>query len=283
MEPHANVMDLAVDGRDEERFFHPGHKPPPTKPGLRDHFERGVHFVAVDPEIAVSGGGDDAVLQSPIEAAPQVVSGESGLDALLDANAVGRERHRIPVMADQRVDVGLGRRDAFGIGKSWSPSQHKMTVVPKRPPPRYLNTSYADFLIKWMSRLNTFMYRRSGGTGLGGTFQNIPVALLTTVGRKSGEPRVSPLYFLRDGDRVIVAASKGGAVKNPMWYLNLKSNPKVQVQIKKEVRDLTARDATDQERQKYWPQLVEMYPSYEDHQSWTDRTIPIVVCEPHAP
>lgn len=146
--------------------------------------------------------------------------------------------------------------------------------------PRFLNSPLTDFFIKWMSRVNTFMYRRGGGEGLGGTFQNIPVALLTTTGRKTARPRVSPLYFLRDGDRVIVVASKGGAAKNPMWYLNLKANPKVSVQIKKEVLNRTARDATDEERAAYWPKLVKMYPSYEDYQSWTDRTIPIVVCEP---
>jgi deazaflavin-dependent oxidoreductase (nitroreductase family) len=151
--------------------------------------------------------------------------------------------------------------------------------MPKSPPP-YLNKPYADFLIKWMSRINTFMYRRGGGEGLGSTFQNIPIALLTTTGRKSGQPRVSPLYFLRDGDRVIVAASKVGSEKNPMWYLNLKANPTVQVQIKKEILDLQAHDATDEERAKYWPQLVQMYPDYDDYQSWTDRQIPIVVCEP---
>jgi F420H(2)-dependent quinone reductase len=153
-----------------------------------------------------------------------------------------------------------------------------MAAMPKSPPP-FMNTPYSDFFIKWVSRLNTWMYRRGGGEGLGGTFQKIPVALLTTTGRKTGQPRVSPLYFLRDGGTVILAASKGGAEKNPMWYLNLKANPKVQVQIKKEVLDLNARDATDEERQKYWPQLVDMYPTYEDYQSWTDRTIPIVVCE----
>jgi deazaflavin-dependent oxidoreductase (nitroreductase family) len=131
-----------------------------------------------------------------------------------------------------------------------------------------------------MSRMNTWMYRRGGGEGLGGTFQNIPVALLTTTGRKSGQPRVNPLYFLRDGDRVIVAASRGGSDKNPTWYLNLKADPKVQVQIKKEVLSLRARDATEEERATYWHRLVEMYPSYDDYQSWTDRRIPIVVCEP---
>lgn len=152
--------------------------------------------------------------------------------------------------------------------------------MPPKSPPRFLNSPLTDFIVKWMSWVNAAMYRRGGGEGLGGTFQRIPVALLTTTGRKSGRPRVSPLYFLRDGDRVIVAASKGGAAKNPMWYLNIKANPAVSVQIKKEVLNLTARDATGEERARYWPQLVKMYPAYADYQSWTDRTIPIVICEP---
>ena len=146
--------------------------------------------------------------------------------------------------------------------------------------PRFMDTKYSDVFIKWMSKINTFMYRRGGGEGLGSKFQGIAVALLTTTGRKTGEPRISPLYFHRDGDTVVMAASKGGSDRHPMWYLNLKANPKVQVQIKKEVLDLTARDATDSERAKYWPKLVEMYPTYEDYQSWTDREIPLVICEP---
>jgi F420H(2)-dependent quinone reductase len=154
-----------------------------------------------------------------------------------------------------------------------------MTDMPKSPPP-FLNSRYSDVFLKLMSRLNTWMYRRNNGEGLGGTFQKIPVALLTTTGRKSGQPRISPLYFLRDGDRVVVAASRGGSDRNPMWYGNLKANPKVQVQIKSEVLDLTARDANEEERARYWPQLVQMYPTYEDYKSWTDRVIPLVVCEP---
>src|ERR1700752_1337537 len=151
--------------------------------------------------------------------------------------------------------------------------------MPKSPPP-FLNSRYSDVFLKWASRINTFFYRRNNGKGLGGTFQNIPVALLTTTGRKTGEPRISPLYFHRDGDTVVVAASRGGSNKNPMWYLNLKANPKVKVQIQDEVLDLTAREATDEERAKYWPKLVEMYPAYEDYQSWTDRLIPLVICHP---
>jgi deazaflavin-dependent oxidoreductase (nitroreductase family) len=146
--------------------------------------------------------------------------------------------------------------------------------------PRALNSAGTGIIIRWMSRLNTLAYRMSGGR-LGGTFlQGAPVALLTTTGRKSGQPRVSPLLYLRDGDRVVLVASQGGRANNPMWYLNLKANPKVSVQIKKEVLHLTARDATEAERTQYWPRLVDMYSSFEDYQSWTDRIIPIVICEP---
>jgi deazaflavin-dependent oxidoreductase (nitroreductase family) len=149
--------------------------------------------------------------------------------------------------------------------------------MPKSPPSQ-LNSPTADFFIKWMSRANTLAYRLSGGR-LGGSFGKAPVALLTTIGRKTGEPRVSPLIFLRDGDRVILVASRGGSDKHPMWYLNLRSNPTVQVQIKDEVLSLTARLATDDERAHYWPKLTAMYPSFDDYRSWTDREIPIVVCE----
>jgi deazaflavin-dependent oxidoreductase (nitroreductase family) len=152
-----------------------------------------------------------------------------------------------------------------------------MTAMPKSPP-RNLNSPAADFFIKWMSRGNTVLYRLSKGR-LGGTFGNAPVALLTTIGRKTGEPRVSPLLFLRDGDRVLFVASRGGSDKHPMWYLNLVANPQVGVQIKGENLALTARAATDAERAEYWPRLTAIYPSFADYQSWTDREIPIVVCE----
>jgi len=145
--------------------------------------------------------------------------------------------------------------------------------------PRNLNAPWVGFFMKWMARANTWIYKRSNGKR-GGTFLNGPVALLTTTGRKTGEPRVSPLIYLRDGDRVIVVASRGGSDKHPMWYLNLKANPKVSVQIKDEVLQLRARDATADERAEYWPKLLAVYPAYDDYQAWTDRVIPVVICEP---
>jgi len=91
---------------------------------------------------------------------------------------------------------------------------------------------------------------------------------------------VSPLLFLREGNRIVLIASQGGAATNPMWYLNLKANPKVSVQIKDEVLQLTARDATEDERAQYWPKMTQMYSSFDDYQSWTDRRIPVVICDP---
>jgi deazaflavin-dependent oxidoreductase (nitroreductase family) len=149
-----------------------------------------------------------------------------------------------------------------------------------KPPPKSLNSPLVKSITKWMSRTQTFLYKRSGGKVGGSFLQGAPVALLTTTGRKTGEPRVSPLLFLREGDRVVLVASQGGAAKHPMWYLNLKADPKVTVQIKDEVLYLTARDATEQERTEYWPKLVAMYSSFDDYQSWTDRVIPIVICDP---
>ena len=149
-----------------------------------------------------------------------------------------------------------------------------------KPPPKGLNSPRTTTIIKWMSRVQSFLYQKTGGK-IGGTFlQGAPVALLTTTGRKTGEPRVSPLLYLREGNRIVLVASKGGAATNPMWYLNLRANPAVSVQIKDEVLHLTARDATEDERAQYWPRLTDMYTSFDDYQSWTDRVIPVVICEP---
>ena len=147
-------------------------------------------------------------------------------------------------------------------------------------PPRGLNSPQTKTIVKWMSLTQAWMYKKTGGK-IGGKFlQGAPVALLTTTGRKTGEPRVSPLLYWREGNRIVLIASAGGAAKHPMWYLNLKANPKVSVQVKDEVLNLTARDATEDERAYYWPKVSEMYTSFDDYQSWTDRVIPVVICDP---
>jgi deazaflavin-dependent oxidoreductase (nitroreductase family) len=139
-----------------------------------------------------------------------------------------------------------------------------------------------------MSRVNTWAFKATGGR-IGskwrlGSSQHLkgspPVGLLTTTGRKTGASRESPLVYLREGDRVILVASHAGRVDNPMWYLNLKADPKVSFQIRNEVLHLVARDATEAERAEYWPKLDAMNPDFEDYRSYTDRVIPIVICDP---
>lgn len=146
--------------------------------------------------------------------------------------------------------------------------------------PKGLDSPLTKIIIKWMSRGQTALYKVSKGKIAGTFLEGAPVALVTTIGRKSGEPRVVPLLFLREGNRVVLVASQGGSDKHPAWYLNLKANPAVKVQIKDEVLDLTARDATEAERAEYWPRMTAFYKGFDDYQSWTDRVIPVVICDP---
>ncbi|NLV78418.1 MAG: nitroreductase family deazaflavin-dependent oxidoreductase [Rhodococcus sp.] len=151
--------------------------------------------------------------------------------------------------------------------------------------PKGLDSKLTSGIIRWMSRMNVVAYRATGGR-LGGTWRvgsafpwGIPVCLLTTVGRKSGQPRTAPLLFLEDGDRVVLVASQGGLPKHPLWFRNIQANPEVTVQIRSRVRTMRARVATDGERDSYWPKLTAMYPDFDNYQSWTERVIPVVVCE----
>jgi F420H(2)-dependent quinone reductase len=140
------------------------------------------------------------------------------------------------------------------------------------------NSRFLAVLLKYVARAHIWVYRRTKGR-LGARLLWFPAALVTTTGRKSGEPRTTPTLYLRDGDRVILPASFGGRAENPTWYLNLKENPEVQVQIRAERLVLSARDATDEERARYWPPLMRMYPPYRGYREATDRIIPLVVCE----
>lgn len=146
-------------------------------------------------------------------------------------------------------------------------------------PTRVRNSTLLKLTLKTFARANTWIYQRTNGR-LGANLASFQVALVTTTGRKSGRRHVTPTLYLRDGDRVVLPASYGGRKTNPAWYLNLKANPAVRVQIKDDVRDLTARDATENERKRYWPQLTEVYPPYRGYREATGRVIPLVVCEP---
>lgn len=104
---------------------------------------------------------------------------------------------------------------------------------------------------------------------------------LTTTGAKSGLPRTVPLIGLQDGERVILLASNWGQPHYPAWYYNLRANPLAQVRIAEATRPYTARQAADEEYDRYWARAVAIYPGYENYKaSATNRDIPIFVLEP---
>lgn len=132
-------------------------------------------------------------------------------------------------------------------------------------------------LIRVMSRLNTFVYRLTKGR-IGGTYlHGVPVLLLTVVGRKTGRRLTTPLTYLKDGEKIIVAASRAGMDQNPLWYANLVANPEVEVQMGPDVLPMRAHTADDAERGGYWPKLVAANPDYGAYQARTTRKIPVVV------
>jgi deazaflavin-dependent oxidoreductase (nitroreductase family) len=105
------------------------------------------------------------------------------------------------------------------------------------------------------------------------------ILILTTTGRKSGEERKNALIYGMAGDSPMIVASKGGNPQHPGWYLNLRDNPDVQVQIKGDRFSARARDATAEERPELWTQMTEHWPDYDNYQQKTDREIPIVILE----
>ncbi|MEV4257472.1 nitroreductase family deazaflavin-dependent oxidoreductase [Spirillospora sp. NPDC049652] len=103
--------------------------------------------------------------------------------------------------------------------------------------------------------------------------------LLTTVGRKSGQERTTPLIYQEDGDDYVVVASKGGADEHPLWYRNLEADPEVKVQVRGDRFTARARTATPEERPRLWKKMTAVWPDYDEYTRKTDREIPVVVLE----
>jgi deazaflavin-dependent oxidoreductase (nitroreductase family) len=146
-------------------------------------------------------------------------------------------------------------------GKPFTPTQEKLF----------------DFIVKRMSRLNTWLYRASGGK-LGGRWTHgEPIMLLTYTGRKTGRRYTKPLVYMRDGDSIVTVASKAGVSKHPVWYLNLEANPECEVELGREKLRMRARVADAEERARYWPRLVAMNPDFEMYRARTSREFPILL------
>lgn len=113
----------------------------------------------------------------------------------------------------------------------------------------------------------------------GHDWQGTTTLILTTKGRRSGEPRSTPLIYRPHGDDYLVVASKGGADDPPAWYLNLEAEPDVEVQVRGERFHAHARTADPAEKPGLWQIMLGAWPAYADYQKKTSREIPVVILE----
>jgi deazaflavin-dependent oxidoreductase (nitroreductase family) len=137
-----------------------------------------------------------------------------------------------------------------------------------------------DCAAKAMNAVHRGVLKVSGGRA-GWRVSDMPVLSLTTIGRKSGEPRSVMLTSpLQEGSTLVVVASRGGDDKHPAWFLNLRDNPQVDVTYRGEPqRRMRARVATPEERGRLWPLVVADHKNYADYQTKTTREIPLVLLE----
>jgi deazaflavin-dependent oxidoreductase (nitroreductase family) len=122
-------------------------------------------------------------------------------------------------------------------------------------------------------------YRETGGE-VGYLWNGVPTLLLTTTGRRTGQPRTTPLIFAPDGDDYLVVASMGGAPQDPQWYRNLVANPTAEIQVKADIFPVIARTASPDEKPRLWSIVRDAWPNYDVYQTRTDRVIPVVVLSP---
>lgn len=126
------------------------------------------------------------------------------------------------------------------------------------------------------------LYEGSGGSE-GSTLRDtgLPVVIVTHRGRHTGAIRKTPLMRVVDGRSYILVASKGGAPDNPLWYYNLKANPKVEIRDKAQVHAMRVREVVDPaERRRIWKIAAQTFPAYQDYQDKTTRIIPLFLAEP---
>jgi deazaflavin-dependent oxidoreductase (nitroreductase family) len=141
-----------------------------------------------------------------------------------------------------------------------------------------LSGEYAPSPLDW-SREQAEKYMESGGAD-GTELQGKPVVLLTTVGAKTGKLRKTPLMRVEHDGEYAIVASLGGAPKHPVWYYNVKKNPRVELQDGPVSGEYDAREVFGDEKAVWWERAVEVWPDYAEYQKKTDRQIPVFVLTP---
>jgi deazaflavin-dependent oxidoreductase (nitroreductase family) len=145
----------------------------------------------------------------------------------------------------------------------------------------YLEAMPSDLSLKAMNAVHRILLTVTRGRA-GWNVNGMAALELTTIGRKTGQPR--PLLLtspLQDGETIVVVASRGGDPQHPAWYLNILDNPAVEVSFQgAPKRPMHARPASREERARLWPLVIKDHPHYGGYQQRTDREIPLVLLEP---
>ena|SRR6185312_9867733 len=139
--------------------------------------------------------------------------------------------------------------------------------------------SMPAWALRASGKLNVPVYRLSRGR-IGGKVGRAPVLLLTSTGRKSGQQRVAPVLYMRDGPNVVVIGSNAGNTNEPGWSHNLKANPDAHIEIGAQHSDVRARVAAGGERERLWKAMNGEYAGFDDYDARTSRDIAVFVLEP---
>jgi deazaflavin-dependent oxidoreductase (nitroreductase family) len=139
----------------------------------------------------------------------------------------------------------------------------------------------SDLIFKTLNTVHKAVLKASGGR-VGGNLLHMPVLELTTIGRKSGQPRTVMLTSpLQEGQTYVIVASRGGDPQHPAWFVNLRDNPDVEVALAGQPkRRFRARVAEGEERTRLWGRVIAAHDNYAGYQTKTDREIPIVLLDP---
>ncbi|MEA2442554.1 MAG: hypothetical protein QOH76_3978 [Thermoleophilaceae bacterium] len=129
------------------------------------------------------------------------------------------------------------------------------------------------------TRAHAWLVRRSGGR-LGRRFLGADVLVLRTTGRRSGEPREAPMFYVPHRRGFAVVASNAASTRPPAWWLNLQAHPDADAYERGEWHRVTARRATGEEAEELWPRFVEAYRGYDRYKEIATRDMPVVVLEP---
>ena len=132
-------------------------------------------------------------------------------------------------------------------------------------------------IMVFLTKLHRLLFNKLGLRSLGSLLGN-PICIITTVGRKSGNPIVIPLLTIPHEDNYILVASHGGAPNNPAWVYNLIHEPRIKMTVKSKTYNMLAKKLSDEEKEHLWPVIIKAGPFYDEYQKKITRNIPVFLC-----